>query len=72
MNLVLLDVVAGDASNSFDAVGFPFELNFVALHDFLNFGSNFTHTCVDARVLGNLLDDQDLQRGFRGTVKYLP
>lgn len=51
MDLVALDIMSAEVTYGFDWVGFPFQLNLVALHNFLDRGTYLAHACVDTGFL---------------------
>ena len=54
MDLVTKDVVAGDVADRFDGDGFAVKFDFVALHDFLDSGTNMAYAGIDAGFLYRL------------------
>lgn len=52
VDLVAQDVVAGDVADRFDGDGLAVELDFVALHDFLDGRADVVDSGVDASFLG--------------------
>jgi len=52
MDLVAQDVMAGDVPNRFDRDDLPVELDFVALHDFLDCLTDMIYPGIDASFLG--------------------
>lgn len=51
MDLVLLDIVAGDASHCFHGVRLSSYLDFIALHSLLDGGADIADTDVDSSIL---------------------
>lgn len=52
MDLVAQDIMASDVSNRFDGDNLSVELNFVALHHFLDCLTDMINPGIDARFLG--------------------
>jgi hypothetical protein len=53
VDLILLDIVPTEAADGLDGVRLAFDLDFVALHDFLDRATYVAHACVDSGFLYN-------------------